>query len=154
MKNNEETAMKFIDHMDHENPRWSENTDELVDAMIKYGNSLNKVASSQPITTEKLEKYGFINSDYGWDKAISPTHTLRIVKSNKWYYPHIYESPELSSENEQVVSLKMIMYIHELHNLYFVLNGEEMEHSCPPSVHESLKIHCGHHRCRKCGEVL
>lgn len=41
---------------------------------------------------------------------------------------------------------------YDVVNKNSVIDG--ISDSCPPSVNESLKIHCGHHRCRKCDEIL
>ena len=60
-----------------------------------------------PLTEEWLVKFGFIETSYGWESAIS---TIEIV-GKKF----------IQSRNGVVIK-----YVHSLQNLYFALNGEEL----------------------------
>jgi len=55
---------------------------------------------------------------YGGDLITS----LRLIPSNdEYFYPQIYQEPELSSEDYQIIGLPRIQYKHELQNLLYTL---------------------------------
>ena len=54
------------------------------------------------------------------------THRLGLIPTNDGFIPAYVQYPELSCEIEQIIHLKRIKYVHELENLYFVLQGEEI----------------------------
>lgn len=48
--------------------------------------------------------------------------SLRLIPSNDGYfYPQIFQEPEMSNESEQAVCLTRIKFIHELQNLIYTL---------------------------------
>ena len=80
-----------------------------------------------PLTTEILEKCGFIQDGNGnyWKDLI--THYLEIgIYGDECYYPIYAMLPEMSIEDEQRVHLNLIRYVHQLQNLFFILQGEEL----------------------------
>jgi len=50
------------------------------------------------------------------------THALELIEVNGIYYPVIVEFPEMSSEEEQRVSLKSIQLITDLNNILSMIN--------------------------------
>ena len=48
--------------------------------------------------------------------------SLRLIPSNDGYfYPQIFQEPEMSNESEQVICLHRIEFIHELQNLIYTI---------------------------------
>lgn len=79
-----------------------------------------------PLTTEILEKCGFVkdkDGDYWIDLM---TNYLKAMFMNDGVYPVWICLAELSSEMEQFASLNRINYVHQLQNLYFALTGTEL----------------------------
>ena len=79
-----------------------------------------------PLTRELLIKNGFTedNSVHLWLNL--QTHYLELITAMDGYYPVYVQVPEMSSENEQRVSLTRINYVHQLQNLIYALTGEEL----------------------------
>lgn len=77
------------------------------------------------ITTTWLVVNGFSEDNNGIFSYGLQTHYLDITPGQDGFYPAYGQLPEMSSEDEQRVSLNRINFIHEFQNLFFVLTGEE-----------------------------
>lgn len=79
-----------------------------------------------PLTEEWLLKFGFVKDNNGNYWIDLQTHYLELIPSNSYWYPVYAQVPEMSSEEEQSVSLNRIKNVHQLQNLYFTLTGQEL----------------------------
>lgn len=88
---------------------------------------LEEDLNPEPIEESDLRELGFANSgDSRW--VDFQTHYLELTPSAEGYwYPVYAQYAELSSEDEQRVSLNRIQYLHELENLVWVLKGIKLE---------------------------
>lgn len=102
----------------------------IVNLKTKQRNIINSDIQSIkpiPLTEDLLNKIDFFNIDYGYSRNIELEKVLRLIVSDGWLYPQIEQSPEMSNEETQIVSLNRIKYLHELQNLWKVLKDEELE---------------------------
>lgn len=80
------------------------------------------------ITEDWLISFGFIKSEitnnYWLDFNI---HYLELIQSEKGYYPIYCQVPEYSHEDEQMVNIHNIIYVHELQNLCYWLTRNELK---------------------------
>ena len=79
------------------------------------------------LTDGILSLYGFKKDGIGnmWIDLV--THWLSLNPVSSYYYPLYAELPEMSHEDEQRVFLNRIQNLHELQNLFFAINGTELE---------------------------
>jgi len=79
------------------------------------------------LTDGLLSLYGFKKDGLGnmWIDLV--THWLSLNPVSSYYYPLYAELPEMSHEDEQRVFLNRIQNLHELQNLFFAINGTELE---------------------------
>jgi len=86
-----------------------------------------KLYKAVRIKAEPLERLGFKHyKDLGFWELPDMVKTIKLIPAKGYWYPLIVCVPELSSEDIAEVSLLRINYIHELQNIYRVLNGEDM----------------------------
>lgn len=79
-----------------------------------------------PLTEDWFNKFGFIKDNNGSYWVNLQTHYLSLIPSYGFWYPTYAELPEMSHEDEQMVNLNTIEFIHQLQNLYFALTGKEL----------------------------
>jgi len=81
-----------------------------------------------PLKDYHLRMFGFIcegdNGNYWMDLK---THGLQLIPSQGFWYPVYIDYGEMASDIEQHVSLKRVKYIHQLQNLFYVLEGKNLE---------------------------
>lgn len=76
------------------------------------------------LNEEWLEKFGFVKAEtYFKDWQIGG---LELIFVFDYYHPIIHQYAELSSEEDQVIGVSRIEYVHQLQNLFFALTGEEL----------------------------
>lgn len=123
------------------------NTNELMIGNYVFNNELNKIdiitdietnrvglkKSKLPytpvckikpvkITENLLTSLGFIKSELTGNYWIDfKTNYLELVQSGGGYYPIYCQVPEFSHEDEQMVNLHSVIYVHELQNLCYWL---------------------------------
>lgn len=98
-----------------------------VEAIDKAGAELYEYFQGVELTEEILIKAGFTTDAYGDTWLYFQSQYLTLTQSNGLWYPAIAQVPELSSEDEQMVTLAAIEFVHSLQNLYFTLTGQELE---------------------------
>lgn len=79
------------------------------------------------INDEILSNYGFKKDSIGNMWFDLTTHWLSLIFVDGFYYPLYAQQPEIGQEDEQIVSLNRIKFVHELQNLFFALTGKELE---------------------------
>jgi hypothetical protein len=106
--------------IDWQDLKWCEENNE----------NFNEVHKAIPITEGILWANKFECGEGGWwmnaANNLRPHYLKLIYTVDDGWYPIYIEQPEMSSESEQMVSLRKIEYIHELENLFFVLTGKEL----------------------------
>jgi len=91
--------------------------DDKADYSPKYYSD-HKNIHPIPLTTEWLEKFGFVNTNHGWDK------------DKFGLFDHNYSNKEKGLDlglNMAEGPLPRIRFVHELQNLFFCLSGKELE---------------------------
>ena len=99
-----------------------------LEAIFKCGDSaLYSEISGILITEDTLLESGFKKDVNGivWIK-ITPDRHLELIHSEEVYYPQLAQTPEMSCESINVVSLKKIQSLHELQNLFKTLTGNDL----------------------------
>ncbi len=81
-----------------------------------------------PLTEDILLKSGFKKDVNGilWIK-ITPDKHFELIYSDKYYYPQLAQSPEMSFEKINVVSLNRISALHQIQNLFFIISGTDLK---------------------------
>ena len=102
------------------------NMQEILDSSKTLGikdtkKVIENIASSTKtmISEENLLKEGFKANENGifW-KDIDVVHYIELISSSDgYYYPLLCEIGEMSHQNDQVVSLKRILYMEEITNI-------------------------------------
>lgn len=94
---------------------------------IMWGHVYADMIEPIPLTEEILLKCGFIKDNNGNYWIDLQTHYLELMPSNGYWYPVYVQTPEMSHQDEQRVSINRIQYVHELQNLFFAITGTELE---------------------------
>ena len=86
------------------------------------------VHAVQPIalTEQWLLDFGFKENEYGNMSLFKEFEYLEIMCGRGDFYPSYEQPTEFAHEENRVVSLKQIKYVHQLQNLYFALTGNEL----------------------------
>ena len=79
-----------------------------------------------PLTPEIFVLNGFGEDNNGHFLLDLQTHYLEIIPMKDGFYPMYGQKRETSGDNDNMVSLNRIDYVHQLQNLYFALTGEEL----------------------------
>jgi len=79
------------------------------------------------ITEEWCFKFGFTKNDNGNYWIDLQTHNLELIRFGKYLYPLYVQYAEMHHEDNQMVSLNRIEFVHELQNLFFTLAGIDLE---------------------------
>ena len=83
-------------------------------------------SSPIPLTPEIFVLNGFGEDNNGHFLLDLQTHYLEIIPMKDGFYPMYGQKRETSGDNDNLVTLNRIDYVHQLQNLYFVLTGEEL----------------------------
>lgn len=102
--------------IDVQDLQWCENKNE----------NFNEVHKGIELTTVILVMSGFTEDNNGHFWIDLQTHYLEFIPMADGFYPTYVQKPELSSQEEQRVSLNRIKFVHELENLFFILTGKEL----------------------------
>lgn len=94
---------------------------------VMWGHVYADMIEPIPLTEEILLKCGFIKDNNGNYWIDLQTHYLELMSSNVYWYPVYAQTPEMSHQDEQRVSINRIQYVHELQNLFFAITGTELE---------------------------
>ena len=86
----------------------------------------NHVHKGIPITEKILKDSGFSPFD-GGDFFIENGDLAIVLRntSDDWY-PSILQRAEMSFEEDQIIFLNRIEYVHELQNLFFAITKQEL----------------------------
>lgn len=114
---------------------WSENgffkVTELRKDKVFYGNCFKaKYEDVRPIrlTEDILINAGFkIDSNKNYWLPLDLDKYIDLIPSEGFYYPQIVQDPEMSMQDESVVSLNRISSLHELQNLFKILTGNDLK---------------------------
>jgi hypothetical protein len=78
-----------------------------------------------PITEEWLLNFGFKNKGFAfYDKEKETRVTRSKISPNIWIYERAYSSTGYKSK---FIYMNSIHYVHQLQNLFFMLNDEELK---------------------------
>lgn len=76
------------------------------------------------ITEENLINSGFIkNEDF---EIHFENKGLKLIQSNGYWYPILFEGAQMSCEKGQCVSLNRIQFMDELNIVFFVMFGKKL----------------------------
>lgn len=78
------------------------------------------------LTEQWLLDFGFKENEYGNMSLFKEFEYLEIMCGRGDFYPSYEQPTEFAHEENRVVSLKQIKYVHQLQNLYFALMQEEL----------------------------
>lgn len=102
----------------------------------RYCNILNLVAkyfvekeetNDKPLSAVFLIETGFSEDNNGHFWLNLQTHYLELIPMADGYYPVYVQVPEMSSENEQRVSLNKIESVKQLKDLIKTISGRELK---------------------------
>jgi hypothetical protein len=77
------------------------------------------------LTEDFMLKMGFEEAIVGWVIA-KGDFDFYIIECQNEFFPTLFKDQELSCEDNQVIGLQKIKYVHQLQNLHYILTGEEL----------------------------
>lgn len=75
----------------------------------------------------QFEEFHFFKDNQGGWVVDLFTNYLELMPAPEGWYPVYAEYSEVSSEPEQRIHLKCIKYVHELQNLFYILEGKDLK---------------------------
>lgn len=108
---------------------WDDNVENVVVCNNNsYYHCSELELESITLTEDILLKCGFkadIHKNY-W-RSLDLERHIYLIPSEDYYYPQIVQQPEMSMQDEEVVSLNRISSLHELQNLFKILTGNDLK---------------------------
>lgn len=117
------------DHCDYENAYFE--IEELrCDVVIFNGSSTGEYYNDLKgikLNDGLLSLYGFKRNGPCVIRLDSMLNWLSLKYADGYYYPIYGQRPEMSNQDDQILFMNRIEYLHELQNLYFALTGTELD---------------------------
>ena len=76
-----------------------------------------KVKRISLFENEILEKIGYRNINYGYEKSLELDKIIRLITADGWVYPQIEQCGEMSHQEVSIVSFERIKFLDQLHIL-------------------------------------